>query len=385
MAGRSRRRRRAPRASRRRRKATWPRHIARACPGRRRASASAAGGRRGRRGVVDDARGGEAFPPRVARPRPSPRSAPSRAIRTRSSSPHPPRTETARLCVSGPTDASLESHRRSPPPSLDAREDSLSSEASPPCPSASPESAATSTRSSAAASSSAAAACTSGSGCAVASSTAAAARGPTAAASKKVVRGSERGFPHDHRGGSKSARPLGGVGGTLHRGLRRSKRVYRRARRSELGESSLACRRIARRAAVSTSRVPHADAAATAATCASTSLDATPRARIVSNEENNERDEHHLRRVAARGVRFRPTRHVRDPIGIRARRVTDDRDGFGSVSAAAMAGASAAERRHVSAVAAAGARSSARENSNRPSPRACRAPTTRNEAPRRAR
>ena len=284
---------------------------------------------------------------------------------TRSSSPHPPRTETARLCVSGPTDASLESHRRSPPPSLDAREDSLSSEASPPCPSASPESAATSTRSSAAASSSAAAACTSGSGCAVASSTAAAARGPTAAASKKT---SSVGLSEDSRTTTAAVRSrhvhsAASTDPSIADSADRSACTI--ARRSELGESSLACRRIARRAAVSTSRVPHADAAATAATCASTSLDATPRARESLSNRGEQRSATSITSVAsplgASGFDPLATYVIRSVSA--SRRVTDDRDGFGSVSAAAMAGASAAERRHVSAVAAAGARSSAREHS----------------------
>ena len=157
-----------------------------------------------------------------------------------------------------------------------------------------------------------------GSGCAVASSTAAAARGPTAAASKKT---SSVGLSEDSRTTTAAVRSrhvhsAASTDPSMADSADRSACTV--ARRSELGESSLACRRIARRAAVSTSRVPHADAAATAATCASTSLDATPRARIAQQQRRTtKRDEHHLRRVAARGVRFRPTRHVRDPIGIR--------------------------------------------------------------------
>ena len=137
------------------------------------------------------------------------------------------------------------------------------------------------------------------------------------------------------------------------------------ARRSELGESSFACRRIARRAAVSTSRVPHADAAATAATCASTSRDAAPRARDPLSNNGEQRSAVSITSTAsplgASGLEPLATYDTRSASA--SRREADDRDGLGSVSAAAMAGASAAERRHVSVVAAAGAASSDREAS----------------------
>ena len=77
---------------------------------------------------------------------------------TLSSSRHPPSMATALERVSGPTDASLESHLRRPPPSLEASASSPSSPALAPWPSESAASAAASTRSSVAARSSAAAA-----------------------------------------------------------------------------------------------------------------------------------------------------------------------------------------------------------------------------------